>query len=260
MDVLMEVVQHGKIVEIAFNRPQLFNAFDFDTISELTNIITRLDTDSSVKGIALTGRGKAFCAGGDLRWAVHYSDKPGVSFHKLASQFHKAILAIRKISIPVVAAINGPAAGGGFAIALACDFRVMEKSAVFVQAYTSNGLSIDGGGTYTLPRMVGFARALEIAAFDRPISSGQALDWGLVTRVVEDGKALTEAVEMLDGLAKRSLQSYGVSKMLLNKSMYSGLESHLDLEVEGLCACANHDDGKEGLQAFIEKRKPIFKG
>jgi 2-(1,2-epoxy-1,2-dihydrophenyl)acetyl-CoA isomerase len=260
MGALIEVMQQGNIVEIAFNRPQFYNAFDLDTISELTNIITKLAADSSVKGIALTGRGKAFCSGGDLKWAVNYSEKPGVSFHTLASQFHKAILAIRKISVPVVAAINGPAAGGGFAIALACDFRIMEKSAVLTQAYTSNGLSIDGGGTYTLPRMVGFARALEIAAFDRPISAMQALDWGLVTRVVEDGKALAEAMDILNGLAKGSLHSFGWSKMLLNKSLYSGLESQLDLEVEGLCACANHADGREGLQAFIEKRKPVFKG
>jgi 2-(1,2-epoxy-1,2-dihydrophenyl)acetyl-CoA isomerase len=259
MDELIEVKPHGNIVEVAFNRPKAFNAFDLDTISELTNVLKRQAEDSSVKGIVLTGRGKAFCAGGDLKWAVNFSKNPGSSFQKLAPQLNLAVLAIRQMSKPVVAAINGAAAGGGFAIALACDFRIMEKSAVLTQAYTSNGLSIDGGGTYTLPRMVGFARALEIAAFDKPVSAKQALDWGLVTKVVEDGKALPEAIDMLNGLANGSLHSFGWSKKLLNKSFNSGLETQLELEVEGLADCADHPDGQEGLQAFIEKRKPVFK-
>jgi 2-(1,2-epoxy-1,2-dihydrophenyl)acetyl-CoA isomerase len=259
MNESIEVMQQGNVIEVAFNRPEVFNAFDLDTILELADVLAKLGRDSFVKGIVLTGRGKAFCAGGDIKWAVNYSEKPGVSFYELASQFNKAILEIRQMSKPVVAAINGPAAGGGFAIALACDFRIMEKSAVLTQAYSSNGLSIDGGGTYTLPRIVGFARALEIAAFDRPISAQQALDWGLVTKVVEDGKALPEAIDMLNDLAKGSLNSFGWSKKLLNKSFYDGLESQLELEVEGIFTCANHPDGREGLLAFVEKRKPEFK-
>jgi 2-(1,2-epoxy-1,2-dihydrophenyl)acetyl-CoA isomerase len=259
MNESIEVMQQGNVIEVAFNRPEVFNAFDLDTISELADVLAKLGRDSFVKGIVLTGRGKAFCAGGDIKWAFNYSEKPGVSFHELASQFNKAVLEIRQMSKPVVAAINGPAAGGGFSIALACDFRIMEKSAVFTQAYTSNGLSIDGGGTYTLPRMVGFARALEIAAFDRPISAQQALDWGLVTKVVEDGQAMPEAIDMLNNLAKGSLHSFGWSKKLLNKSFNDEFESQLELEVEGIFTCANHPDGKEGLLAFVEKRKPEFK-
>lgn len=259
MEQLIEVMQNNNIAEVAFNRPKSFNAFDLDTISEMANVLTRLAKDDSVKGIVITGKGKAFCAGGDLKWAVNFSEKPGTSFHKLASQLNVVVLAIREMSKPVVAAINGAAAGAGFAIALACDFRVMEKSAVLKQAYTSNGLSIDGGGTYTLPRIVGFARALEIVAFDKPISATQALDWGLVTKVVDDGKVLTEAVDMLKELIGGSLNSFSWSKKLLNKSFNEGFKSQLDLEVEGLSTCANHPEGQEGLQAFIEKRKPVFK-
>ena len=259
MNELIEVIQHGKVVEVALNRPKAFNAFNLEMISELATVLTRLGVDSSVKGIALTGRGKAFCAGGDLKWAVHFSEKPGSSFYKLASQLHIAVLEIRRMNKPVVTAINGPAAGAGFALALASDFRIMEKSAVLKQAYTSNGLSIDGGGTYTLPRMVGFARALEIAAFDRPISAKQALEWGLATKVVEDGTALKGAIDMLNELAKGSLHSFSWSKKLINESFISSLESHLELETEGLSSCADHPDGKEGLHAFIEKRKPVFK-
>jgi 2-(1,2-epoxy-1,2-dihydrophenyl)acetyl-CoA isomerase len=258
MDELIEVRQHENVVEIALNRPKAFNAFNLEMVSELANVLMRLSTDSTVKGIALTGRGKAFCAGGDLKWAVHFSEKPGSSFHRLASQLHLSVVEIRRMNKPVVAAINGTAAGAGFALALACDFRIMEESAVLTQAYTSNGLSIDGGGTFTLPRIVGFARALEIAAFDRSILAKQALEWGLATKVVEDGTALKGAIDMLKELAKVSLHSFGWSKKLLNESFSSSFESHLELEREGLSNCANHPDGKEGLNAFIEKRKPIF--
>jgi 2-(1,2-epoxy-1,2-dihydrophenyl)acetyl-CoA isomerase len=159
---------------------------------------------------------------------------------------------------PVVAAINGIAAGGGFSLALACDFRVMETSAILRQAYTSNGLSIDGGGTFILPRIVGFSRALEIAAFDNPISSKEALELGLVTKVVEDGRSKEEALDMLNRLTKRSIHSYGWSKKLLFESYKNAFESQLESEREGLAECANHPDGAEGLQAFIEKRKPSF--
>jgi 2-(1,2-epoxy-1,2-dihydrophenyl)acetyl-CoA isomerase len=258
MDELIETRRHVNVVEVALNRPKAFNAFNLEMISELANVLIRLSTDSSVKGIALTGRGKAFCAGGDLKWVVQFSEKPGSSFHRLASQLHLAVVEIRRMNKPVVAVINGPAAGAGFALALACDFRIMEESAVLTQAYTSNGLSIDGGGTFTLPRIVGFARALEIAALDRPISAKQALEWGLATKVVEDGAALQGAIDMLNEVAKGSLHSFGWSKKLLNESFSNSLESHLELEREGLSDCADHPDGKEGLNAFIEKRKPIF--
>jgi 2-(1,2-epoxy-1,2-dihydrophenyl)acetyl-CoA isomerase len=159
---------------------------------------------------------------------------------------------------PVVAAVHGPAAGAGFALALACDLRILEKSAVFTQAYTSNGLCIDGGGTFTLPRIVGLARALEIVAFDRPISAKQALEWGLATKVVEDGGALKSAIDILQELAKGSLHSFSWSKKLLNESFSSTFESQIELEREGLSDCANHPDGREGLKAFSEKRKPTF--
>jgi len=160
---------------------------------------------------------------------------------------------------PVVAALNGMAAGGGFSLALNCDFRIMEESAILRQAYTSNGLSIDGGGSFTLSRLVGLARAMEIAAFDEPISSSQALAWELVTKVVEDGKSLEESKNILNHLLQGSLHSFGWSKTLLTDSFNNTIETHLEREREGLCDCANHPDGKEGIEAFIDKRKPNFK-
>jgi len=258
MSKFIEIKQINKITEVFLSRPEAYNAFNLEMITELAKILTQLATDNSVKGITITGQGKAFCAGGDLKWAFEFSEKTGSSFHTLASQLHLAIVEIRRMKKPVVAAINGTAAGAGFSLVLACDFRIMEKSAVLRQAYTSNGLCIDGGGTFTLPRIVGLARSLEIAAFDDPIPSAQALEWGLVTKVVDDGTSVEEARDLLNRLAKKSTYSFGWSKKLLTDSFNSSLESHLELEREGLSDCANNSDGQEGVKAFIEKRKPIF--
>jgi len=258
MGAFIEVKAKGKIAEVILNRPEAYNAFNLEMITELANHLIKLASDDSVKGIAIAGKGKAFCAGGDLKWAVGFSKKAGASFHTLASQFHSAIVEIRRMKKPFVAAINGTAAGGGFSLALACDFRVMEKSATLKQAYTSNGLCIDGGGTFTLPRIVGLAKSLEIAAFDDPIGSDQALQWGLVTKVVDNGKALEEAVKILEKLVKNSGHSFGWSKRLITDSFNNSLETHLELEREGLSNCADHPDGQEGLKAFVEKRKPLF--
>lgn len=126
------------------------------------------------------------------------------------------------------------------------------------QAYTSSGLSIDGGGTFSLPRLVGLARALEIAAFDQPISSAQALEWGLVTKVVPEDQVIEEAMSMLQGLATSSLHSFAWSKRLLGDSFNNTLETQLELERQGISDCARHPDGREGIQAFLEKRKPVF--
>jgi 2-(1,2-epoxy-1,2-dihydrophenyl)acetyl-CoA isomerase len=159
---------------------------------------------------------------------------------------------------PVLAAINGIAAGGGFSLALACDFRVMAESAVLRQGYTSNGLSIDGGGTFALPRLVGLARAIEIAAFDEPIDAAKALEWGLVTKVVSDVSVMDEALSMAQGLAKSALHSFAWSKRLFLESFNNTLETQLELERQGISDCASHPDGQEGIKAFVEKRKPMF--
>jgi 2-(1,2-epoxy-1,2-dihydrophenyl)acetyl-CoA isomerase len=224
----------------------------------LAAITLSLAQDDSVSALVFTGAGKAFFAGGDLKWMAGFPQGPAAALHELAGRFHVAIQEIRRMRKPVIAAINGVAAGAGFSLALACDFRVMAKSATLKQAYTSVGLSIDGGGTFTLPRLVGLARALEIAAFDKTISSEKALEWGLVTKVVEDQQVVEEAMTMARELAKISLHSFGWCKQLLTDSFDSSLETHLERERRGISNCAGHPDGREGIKAFLEKRKPNF--
>ncbi len=254
----IKVRREGQIVKVLLNRPEAYNALDPELIRSFTAYMVSLAEDESVRGVVISGEGKAFCAGGDLKWATSFPKGVPAAFHQLAGRFHQGILEIRRMAKPVIAAVNGVAAGAGFSLALACDFRVMARSASFKQAYTSAGLSIDGGGTFTLPRLVGLARALEVAAFDRPIPADQAWAWGLVTKVVDDGHAVDEAVNMAQELARISMNSFGWSKQLLTDSFNTPFEAHIERERAGISACAAHPDGQEGIKAFVEKRKPTF--
>jgi 2-(1,2-epoxy-1,2-dihydrophenyl)acetyl-CoA isomerase len=258
MEEMVKSDQVEGIALVALNRPEFYNAFNLEMIQYLAERLIELAMDQRVVGVVITGEGKVFCAGGDLKWVSGFGRSYGEAFHELAARYHQAILEIRRMPKPVVAAINGLAAGGGFSMALACDFRVMEASAVLRQAYTSNGLSIDGGGTFTLPRLIGLARAMEIAALDRPINSEQAYSWGLVTEVVEDGQAMKRAIEMVEEMKRGSLSSFAASKKLINDSFDTSLEAQLEREREALSWCADHPNGQEGISAFLEKRKPVF--
>ncbi len=254
----LSLKKNSGIVEVLLNRPEAFNAFDLHMIELLEKCLISLAMDDSASVIIISGEGKAFSSGGDLRWALNFPGGPAAAFHELAARYHQVILEILRMRKPIIAAVNGIAAGGGFSLALACDFRVMAQSAILRQGYTSNGLCIDGGGTFTLPRLVGLARALEIVAFDKPISSGQALAWGLITKVAEDEKVLEEARGIARELAERSLYSFGRCKQLLIDSFHIPFESHIERERQALSCCAEHPDGREGLKAFLEKRKPKF--
>ena len=250
--------KHGSVLEITLNRPEAYNALNLDMMEMLGETLSSAAANDVIKGVLLTGKGKAFCSGGDLRWISQQGEEAGPVLHRLAPQFHLSIVEIRRMEKPVVAAINGIAAGGGFSLALACDFRVMGQSATLRQAYTSYGLSIDGGGSFALPRLVGLARALEIMTFDKPIPSNQALEWGLVTKVVPDEEVLSSALTLLDELTKTALHSFAWSKKLLTDSFHNTLETQLELERQGISNCAAHPNGQEGVKAFVEKRKPVF--
>jgi 2-(1,2-epoxy-1,2-dihydrophenyl)acetyl-CoA isomerase len=258
MSESIKLEKAGNATVVFLDRPETYNAFDLEMIRSLGERLAAIALDPKTIGIVITGRGKAFCAGGDLRWAASHGPSAGAAFHELAAHYHMAIQEIRRMPKPVVAALNGIAAGGGFSLALACDFRVMERQASLKQAYTSSGLSLDGGGSFSLPRMVGLAKALEIAAFDRPISAEQALSWGLVTEIVDPGTSVQRALEMVEDLARRSHSSFAASKKLLTDAFDTPFEAQLEKERELLSQCADHPNGREGLAAFVEKRKAVF--
>ena len=258
MNESVQVTRDAEIACVELNRPQAYNAIDQDLVNHLAAQLMALAGDPEVRGVVITGYGKAFCAGGDLKFFLGFPGGPSRAVHQTAGYFHQAIIEIRRMPKPVIAAVNGVAAGGGFSLALACDFRIMGESAVLKQAYTSAGLCPDGGGSFTLPRMVGLARALEIVAFDRPIPARQALAWGLATKIAPDDRVVEEALNMAHELAGISLNAFGWAKRLLTDSFDRAFEAHIEWERLGLASCVAHPDGQEGLQAFVEKRKPIF--
>ena len=247
-----------RIAQLTLNRPESFNALDLPTARELTDALLQLGADTAVQGVIVTGAGRAFSAGGDIRRAAAHPSGPAAAFHELATYVHVCVTEIRRMPKPVIAAITGVAAGGGFSLALACDFRVMAASAQLRQGFTSNGLCIDAGGTFTLPRLVGLARALEIAALDEPISAEQALAWGLVTRVADRETLLEEAQRLALAIAQKSLHSFSWSKRLLTDSFDTSWETQLEHERQGLVSCVAHPDGQEGIRAFLEKRAPQY--
>jgi len=247
------------IAGMILNRPKAYNSFDLEMIRSISDNLSKVAKNRHVEAVTITGMGKAFCAGGDLRWVSEHANGYGAALHDLAGSFHQAILEIGQMGKPVVAAINGMAAGGGFSLALACDFRIIEKSAVLKQGYTSNGLSIDGGGTFTLPRLTGLAKALEIISFDDPISAEQALEWGLVTEIAEDGQAVEKSVELINRIRRAPISSFGAVKRLIRTSFNTAFESQLEKERELLSLCGDTSDGREGIQAFLERRAPSYR-
>lgn len=253
------VERDGAIATIVLNRPERLNALDLETAGFLVSLLQGLASDDDVSSIIITGSGRGFCAGGDLGWAAAYPGGPAKGLHVLASHLHQALLEIHRTGKPVIAAINGVAAGAGFSLALACDFRVLDEGAAFRLAYTSAGLSVDGGGTFMLARLIGLARALEMAAFDEPVDAAQAASAGLVTRIAAAGEALDAARALARDLQARSLASFASSKYLLRRSVETPLEVQLEHEREAIVACALTAEGAEGISAFVSKRVPDFR-
>ncbi len=254
------IERDGGIATVILNRPERLNALDLNMATLLVRHLQGLAHDDAISSIIITGSGRAFCAGGDLGWAAAYPGGPASGFHVLASHLHQAVLEIHRTGKPVIAAVNGIAAGAGFSLALACDFRVLDEAATFRQSYTSAGLSIDGGGTFMLPRLAGLARALEIAAFDEPIDSAHAASAGLATRIATAGGAVDDACALAHELQGRSMASFAASKRLLRRSTETPLEVQLEHERAGIVACARTAEGAEGISAFTGKRTPDFAG
>ncbi len=255
----VEIERRGDVALVRLSRPDVHNAMDASLLDALDGVLSSLAVDETARAIVVTGGERAFSAGGDLRSIVDHPSGTAAAVRELAGTLHRVVIEIRRMPKPVIAAVRGVAAGAGMSLALACDLRVLGRSTRLVLAYTSRGLSVDGGASFSLPRLVGLARALEIVALDEPIPAQRALAWGLATRVVDDGRVLDEALGLADELASRSIHAFGAAKQLLVDSFGPSLETQLDLEQDALERSAAHPDGSEGLAAFREKRRPEFR-
>lgn len=248
------------IATVRLNRPSKYNALDGPMFSELHDAMYRLGFDDAIRAIILTGEGRAFCSGGDLS-AIQKSDPDRVDrgLWNLAGKFHEGIREIRAMNKPVIAAINGPAAGGGLSLALACDMRIMSDAAFLKVGYMENALSIDGGGTFSLPRLVGLARAIEIAFLDEKINAVRALELGLVSKIVPAEELSKAALTLANRLAEMPTGALGRAKRLMSASFEHSLSEQLDMERKAISQAVVTEEAQEGMQAFLEKRRPKYR-
>jgi 2-(1,2-epoxy-1,2-dihydrophenyl)acetyl-CoA isomerase len=248
------------VATVRLNRPNKYNALNKELLEELHETMTRLSFDDAIRAVVLTGEGRAFCSGGDLKVIQENDpDQPGRGFWRLAGRFHEAIKEIRSMAKPTIAAINGPAAGGGFSLALACDLRIMADNAFLKIGYIENGLSIDGGGSFTLPRLVGLGRAIEIAFLDEKIGAERAVELGLATRITPADQLSKAVAELADRLAEMPTGALGRAKRLMSASFEHPLELQLELERTAISEAGNSEEGREGMSAFLEKRRPKYR-
>lgn len=249
--------RRGPVLLLTLNRPGTLNGFDPPMAKALHDALRAAAKDPGVGSVVLTGAGKAFCAGGDVAAMRAAVDKPGI-FRALTGQFHPAIRTILTMEKPVVAAVNGAAAGGGFSLALACDVRLASDKAKFKPAYLSLGVVPDGGCTWTLPRLVGPAKARSLLLMDEVLDAPGALALGLVDRVVAQDKLLDEAMALGDRLAALPRFAAGKTKRLLLDSWAADSSTQLAAERRLNAQSAGLPDLEEGLRAFEEKRAPRF--
>lgn len=243
---------------LTLNRPEAANTITLDLARELMQAAIALSEDRRVRAVLLAAEGKMFSAGGDLRNFSEQGERLPAYIKEVTANFHSAVVRLTTLDAPVVAAVTGMAAGIGLALVLAADLVVAARSARFTMAYTKAGLAPDGGSTWFLPRLVGWRRAMELTLTNRLLTAEEALDWGIVNRVVDDATCRAEAEAWARELAQGAPIAAGRSKRLLALSGCLGLEAQLDLESRAISEAAGTPEGREGLAAFLAKRTPVF--
>ena len=258
-DTILYEVRDG-LAHVTLNRPDAANAFDLDFVRAFHRVMIDCDKNSAVRAVLLTGAGKMFSAGGDLKFFLQAGDNVASVLAEMTTSLHTAIAVMNRMDAPVVIAVNGMAAGGGMSLALTGDVVFAAESARFTMAYTAGGLSPDGSSTWFLPRLVGFRRAKELALTNRMLNAAEAMEAGIVDRVVPDSKLMAEAEKQARLFAEGPTGAYGAVKRLMIESFQNGLETQMELESRAIAARAASTDGREGVGAFAEKRKPTFTG
>jgi 2-(1,2-epoxy-1,2-dihydrophenyl)acetyl-CoA isomerase len=253
--------QSGGVGRLTLNRPETLNAWTAEFGSELLSVVEGEAAEDSVRAVLLTGAGRGFSSGADLKAGFEPAEDGMPDIRKeLHEIYHPAIAGIRRLPKPVVAAVNGPAVGIGCSLALACDLVMAAESAFFGLAFVNIGLMPDGGSTALVPPAVGKARAFQMALLGERIPAPQACDWGLVNWVYPDDQLMGEASALVERLAAGPTRSYASSKQALNNFIYGDLDTQLDLEAELQHALGRTADFLEGTSAFVEKRAPAFRG
>ena len=247
------------VATLTFNRPKVFNSFNREMALLLQSQLDACAADLSIRAIVLTGEGKAFCAGQDLKEVTTPELHPG--FKKILEEHYNPIIErIRAINKPIIAAVNGVAAGAGANIALACDIVVASEKASFIQAFSKIGLVPDSAGSFFLPRLIGFQKASALMLLGDKVGAVQAQELGMVYKVFDSETFQQQVFSLAHDMAQMPTKALGLTKQLLNASFNNTLEQQLALESNLQIQAANSNDYKEGVTAFVEKRKPNFKG
>jgi 2-(1,2-epoxy-1,2-dihydrophenyl)acetyl-CoA isomerase len=250
--------QKKHVLILKLNRPDKFNSFNREMALQLISELDKAEKDQSVRAIVITGEGKAFCAGQDLTEAM---DPNGPGIEKIVEEhYNPIILRIRHIEKPIIAAVNGVAAGAGANIALACDIVFAARSASFIQAFSKIGLIPDSGGTFTLPRLIGFNMASALMITGDKATAEEAMQYGMVYKIFDDTNLLSQAIINAEHIAEMPTKAIGLTKRLLNQTYSNTLQQQLNFEKEIQVESARSHDYKEGVKAFLEKRKPLFTG
>jgi len=246
------------VATITLNRPDVYNALNNEITFELQDALKQVKRDAEVRVVVLTGEGKAFCSGQDLKASSKDPDRSfSDSIHK---RYNPIIMAIRNLPKPVICRLNGVAAGAGCSFALACDLIVAAESAKLIEVFVNIGLVLDSGSSYFLPRLVGSAKAFELSTMGTRVSAKEALDLGLVNAVAADVELDDAVKKYTDYYAAAPTKAIGLMKKMLNKSQHATLSEMLDYEAYCQDIAGSSQDHKEGVTAFLEKRSPKFKG
>ena len=250
--------EKNNVLVVTLNRPEKLNCFNREMALQLITVLDKAENNNNIRAIIITGMGKAFCAGQDLSEAI---DPNGPGIKKIVGEhYNPIIIKIRSIEKPIIGVINGVAAGAGANIALACDIIYASKSASFIQAFSKIGLIPDSGGTYTLPRLVGFNLASALMISGDKLSADDAKNFGIVYKVFDEENLMELSIASAIKIAAMPTKAIGLTKRLLNKTYTNSLEQQLVLEKKLQIEAANTSDYKEGVNAFLEKRSPYFKG
>jgi len=252
----VETTRDGAVLTITLNRPDVLNAFNADLHRALGVALNEAQAED-VRAVVVTGAGRGFCVGQDL---TEFREAAGDIGERLRGKYHPNILALRLLEKPVLAAVNGPAAGAGLSFACACDLRLAAAGATFVPAFINIGLVPDSGSTYFVRRLLGTNRAFEWMTSGRRLGSSEALEWGLVSEVVEDEKLAERAAERAAELAAMPTRGIGLTKRLFDHAENATLEEQLELEAQLQTTATQTADFREGVDAFLEKREPRFEG
>lgn len=250
----------GAVATLTLDRPAGLNALSLALGRDLSRAAIEVVEDDAVRCIVVTGSGKAFCAGGDIREFDAHASRIGAHVKELSASLHSAIARLAWAPKPVICAVNGAAAGGGFGLSVCGDIVIAAESARFTAAYARIGAALDGAFTYLVPRLVGLRRAQELYFTDRSLTAREALEWGLVTRVVPDAELAAAAAALAAQLAAGPTRAFALAKRLLHESFTSGLETQMERESQAISASALTDDWAAATKAFLEKHSPEFSG